>query len=308
MPGVHEGRSVLLTWLGLVLAGFLGLRAGANALILRGLRAPRAPHSSSLTGFDWAAVAVSIPTCNGKKLFAWFVPAPGIDRAPTVVVMHGWGANANMMLDCVAPLHAAGFAVLVPDARCHGQSDDEAHTSLPRFAEDIEAGLNWVARQAQVDPNRIALMGHSVGAGAALLCATRRADVRSVVSISAFAHPREVMRRFLADKHIPYPLFGWYILRHVQAVIGAGFDSIAPVHSMARAGCPVLLVHGTEDEMVPIDDARRLLAAGRAGQVELIEVDGRHDPSDALVAHLPVLTSFLQRTTARPVPDGGEPG
>jgi dipeptidyl aminopeptidase/acylaminoacyl peptidase len=72
---------------------------------------------------------------------------------------------------------------------------------------------------------------------------------------------------------------------------------------MAQVGCPVLLVHGTEDEMVPVNDARRLLAAGQLGEVELIEVAGRHDPSDALLAHLPKLTAFLQRTAGGQVPE-----
>ena len=105
------------------------------------------------------------------------------------------------------------------------------------------------------------------------------------------------MRRLLAGYHIPYLVFGWYVLRHVQRVIGANFDDIAPLRSITRVACPVLLVHGSEDEMVPIEDARRLLAAGRPGEVELMEVDGLHDPSDALLAHLPKLTAFLQHTT-----------
>ena len=146
---------MLLTW-GLLLAGVLVLRSGAHALILRGLRAPRAPHDAVLSGLRAAATEVRVPTRNGKTLFAWFVPASGATPVPAVVVMHGWGANASLMLDCVAPLNAAGFAVLLLDARCHGQSDDETFTSLPRFAEDIEAGLDWISQQAQVDPMQLA--------------------------------------------------------------------------------------------------------------------------------------------------------
>ena len=78
-----------------------------------------------------------------RNPFSWFVPVAGVDVAPAVVVMHGWGANASLMLPVVAPLHAAGLAVLLIDARCHGDSDGEPFTSLPRFTEDIEAGLDW---------------------------------------------------------------------------------------------------------------------------------------------------------------------
>ena len=185
--------------------------------------------------------------------------------------------------------------MLLLDARCHGQSDAAAFTSLPRFAEDIEAGLDWMRQQNTVDARRLAVMGHSVGAGAALLCATRRTDVRAVISLSAFAHPREIMRTFLADAHIPYPVFGWYVMRHVQAVIGARFDAIAPLTSMTRMRCPVLLVHGSDDAVVPFADAQRLLAAGPAGLAQSLTVEGGHDLSTALEAHLPTLVGFLQQ-------------
>jgi hypothetical protein len=50
---------------------------------------------------------------------------------------------------------------------------------------------------------------------------SRRPDVAAVVSVSAFAHPAEAMRRLLAQRHVPYPFVGWYVLRHVQRVIGS---------------------------------------------------------------------------------------
>jgi dipeptidyl aminopeptidase/acylaminoacyl peptidase len=285
-----------MMWLGaaIALASILILRQGAHTLILRGLRAPRLAHQDTPAARGLSAQTVCLPTAQGKKLFAWFVPAPGQTASPAVVVMHGWGANASFMLPVVAPLHAAGFAVLLIDARCHGESDDEPFTSLPRFAQDIEAGLDWLHLQKNVDPSRLTVMGHSVGAGAALLCATRRSDVRAVVSLSAFAHPQEIMRTFLKEARIPYPVLGWYVMRHVQAVIGARFDDIAPLASMAKVRCPVLLVHGTDDTVVPFADAQRLMAAGPPGFVQHLAFVGGHDPSAALVEHLPLLVAFLQ--------------
>ena len=286
----------------LLIVGLLALvwaaRSAAHALILRGLRAPRVAAQVSPLDLGYQAQPVHLPGPNGKTLFAWFIAAPGVAKAPAVLVMHGWGANASMMLSSAAPLSSAGFAVLLLDARCHGASGDEAFTSLPRFAEDIEAGLDWLALASQVDATQMAVIGHSVGAGAALLSATRRADIRAVISISAFAHPYEVMRRFLASHHIPYFAVGWYVLRHVQNVIGARFDDIAPLRSITRVRCPVLLVHGLDDDLVPFDDARRLLAAGSTGQVQLLAVAGRHDPMEALQAEQSQLVGFLRAQLA----------
>ena len=106
------------------------------------------------------------------------------------------------------------------------------------------------------------------------------------------------MRRFLAEARISYPVLGWYVLRHVQRVIGARFDEIAPLTSMRRIRCPVLLVHGTHDEVVPFNDARRLQAAGLPGAVQCLSVTGGYDPSQAMEAHFPELIDFLQRSLA----------
>jgi len=292
-----------LLWVGTLLALLGALRAGFHTLLLRGLRAPRVAHPVTLSDLNLGGFEVRLAGPNGKTLFAWFVPGLGVAPTPAVLVMHGWGANSAMMAACLLPLQQAGMATLLVDARCHGQSDDEDFTSLPRFAEDIASGLNWLRVQPQVDRSKLAIVGHSVGAGAALLCASKSLDVAAVVSISAFAHPYEVMRRFLASHHIPYPVLGWYVLRHVQHVIGAAFEDIAPLRTIASVRCPVLLVHGMDDEMVPFDDARRIQAAGGVGRVELLAVPGRHDPSDALQDHLPQILDFLRRALRT----GGQP-
>lgn len=280
-----------------------GLRGLARRAILRSLRAPRVPHSDDLVGLGVAPDSLrelSIAGPGGKRLFGWLVaPAPEAPRpAPAVLVMHGWGANASLMGAVVAPLQAAGFGVLLLDARCHGRSDDEPFTSMPRFAEDIAAGLAWLRTQPEVAADQLTLLGHSVGAGAALLHASRHHDVRAVVSLSAFAHPQEVMRRFMADKWVPYPLLGWYVLRHVQQVIGARFDDIAPQRTLATVRCPTLLVHGLADATVPVDDARRLLATNPLAQLLLVE--GSHDLREALGPHAADLVTFLRAACATP--------
>ena len=291
-----------------VAAGAWLLRRLAHMVILRGLRAPRLAHGQRPPHCDFEADRVRevhIPGPRGRHLFGWLVLPPNAAPrpVPAVLVMHGWGANAATMWPVVPPLHAAGYAVLLIDARCHGRSDDERFTSMPRFAEDIAAGLAWLRLQTDIAADRLALLGHSVGAAAALLHASRHHDVRAVVSLSAFAHPREVMRRFMAEKRVPYPVLGWYVLRHVQRVIGVSFDDIAPLATVRRVQCPTLLVHGRFDAVVPVGDARRILAA--SSRATLLLMGGGHDLRDALGPHVEVLIDFLRtafaaRTVAAP--------
>ena len=290
---------MILETLGLLALGGL-LHWGTRAAIVRSFRAPRLAHAISPAELGLPSREVVIASANHTQLFAWLIAAPSGLPAPVVLVMHGWGANAALMLPSVRPLHAAGYAVLLVDARCHGRSDDDDFSSLPRFAEDIEHALDWLAVQPEVDPDRIALLGHSVGAGAVLLAASHRHDVAAVVSVSAFAHPREVMRRLLAHHHLPFMPVGWVVLRQVQHLIGHRFDDIAPLRSIANVHCPVLLAHGRDDASVPFDDARRLLAAGlEAGrQVRLLALEGGHEVSDALLQHEGAMLGFLAQAFA----------
>lgn len=266
-----------------------------HRLVLHGLRAPREPSIQTPSQFGLQAVHVQIPTQNSKFLAGWFLPASSATPKPAIVVMHGWGANASMMLPTALPLLKAHFSVLLCDARCHGASDGETFTSMPRFAEDIEAGLDWLRRQPNVDAKRLGLMGHSVGAAAALLAAAKRSDVKAVVSVSAFAHPVEVMRRLMSGSRIPYWPLGWMVMAHVQWVIGARFDDIAPLRSVSRLRCPVLLVHGMDDEVVPVADAHLLLAAAPIGLAELVLLTGHHNLTLALEAEQHQLVNFFEK-------------
>ena len=297
--------------------------AGGRALvhwgIRRGLAAPRVPHHTEPGAHGLAFETLRIGTENGKSLHAWFIPGPARATfadavvataaarkeadvppaaAPAVVVMHGWGGNAALMLPLARPLHEAGYATLFVDARCHGASDDDSFASLPRFAEDTEHAFAWLSAREGVDPARIALLGHSVGAGAVLFAASRTPQVAAVVSVAAFSHPAAMMRRWLATKRIPEKPIGRYILDYVQKTIGYRFDDIAPVASIARIRRPVLLVHGADDAVVPIDEAMQIYAMRGDTPVELMTLTGDHESFADLEHHMGRLVGFLDRSIA----------
>lgn len=275
------------------------MRPVLRQALLRGLRPVRLSHdpSRSLWGEGVAELrTLRLTGARGQQLAAWLAlpgNAAASDPVPVVVALHGWGANASTLSPMVAPLVRAGMAVLLFDATNHGQSSSENFSSLPRFAEDLAAVRACLHTMPAVDSARCAVLGHSVGAAAVLLHAARHDDVRAVVSLSAFAHPAEVMARWLREHHIPRRGIGTAILDEVQRTIGTRFEHIAPVHVMARLRCPVMLVHGQQDEVVPLSDAQRLQA--RAPHAELLVVEGGHDIREALQPHTARLVAFLAR-------------
>ncbi|HNS92012.1 MAG TPA: alpha/beta fold hydrolase [Thauera sp.] len=289
------GAPGLLTAFTAGAAALAGGRALVHWGIRKGLAAPRVAHHTDPAALGLDFDALRIATANGRTLHAWFIPAPGASAAaPALVVMHGWGGNAALMLPLARPLHEAGFATLFVDARCHGASDDDSFASLPRFAEDAEHAFAWLATRAGVDPRRIALFGHSVGAGAVLLAAARTPQVAAVVSVAAFSHPAAMMRRWLAVKRIPEKPVGRYILDYVQKTIGHRFDDIAPVATIGRIRRPVLLVHGEDDEVVPIAEARQIFAARGDTPVELLTLAGDHESFADLEHNMGRLVAFLR--------------
>jgi dipeptidyl aminopeptidase/acylaminoacyl peptidase len=284
----------------LALAAFLATALMViPAIIRRAYRAPRIPERRTPQDLGLPYRTVRIPTAKGKRLFGWFVPAGGLfDKAPAVAVMHGWGGNAEHMLPFARLLHAAGYAALLLDARNHGSSDHDDFSSLPRFAEDLGHGIDWLAQQPGVDARQLFLLGHSVGAGAALLLAAHRRESAGVVSLAAFAHPADLMRRHLRSHHIPYWPLGWLVLRYVERTIQARFDDIAPCTTIHRVRCPVLLVHGKADTRVPPADAERIYANRRDDRTELLLLPATgHDSPEAIALHGQVLTAFLRRYT-----------
>ncbi len=233
---------------------------------------------------------------GGKQLFGWLLPTTR--QAPVIIILHGWGGNAELMLPVAIPFLKAGMNVLLPDTRNHGGSDPDSHSSLPSFAEDVGSAVEWIRSYFNNPSQKIVLLGHSVGAGAVLLEASRRSDISAVIAISAFAHPEWMMRRYLRRFHLPGLLLNG-ILRYVEWVIGHRFDQIAPLNTLENIDSPVLLVHGADDDIVPVTDAEAL---SRVADVELLLIDDAgHDSVDKIEEHGGQLIDFLVKIGVLPI-------
>jgi len=257
-----------------------------------GFRVPENPEKTDPGSLGLAFETVSIPTVSGKHLFGWLLPVPGAES--TIIILHGWGGNSEQMLPMALPFHRAGMNVLLIDARNHGHSDRDSFSSLPRFAEDAEKAIEWLKRNHPDSSRKIALLGHSVGGGAVLYAASRRSDVDAVISISAFAHPRWMMQRFLKQSRIPNFLSS-IVIRYVEWVIGHRYDEIAPVNTICHIRCPVLLLHGESDRTVPIEDALAIEEGCRRPHITLLTVEGAgHESVEKIKLHEKELIAFLQ--------------
>ena len=281
---LHTRRWLLLT---AALAG--GALVAAPRAFRRAFAPPQREAGQSPADFGLVTEEVWLRSVNGTRLHAWYVPADSAGAA--LVVLHGWGSHGGLMLPLAEPLHADGFHTLFLDARNHGLSEHDSFASLPRFAEDLEAAADWL--RAHPDVTRVGAIGHSVGAGAAILAASRGDLLDVVVSVSAFAHPGELMRRQMA--RIPAPILS-LLLGAVQRTIGHRFDDFAPRFRVGDVTVPLMLVHGDVDSVVPIADMYELAELAPTSETLTVE-GGGHSDLAAFLPYVSEIVDFLNQHT-----------
>ncbi len=272
----------------LIVAALVGLFVIAVHV---GFKAPRVVETGDPGDHGMAFRQVSVPIRRGKALFGWYLEASDAPDAPSVVVLHGWGANAEIMLPVAQPLYDAGMNVLLIDARNHGQSPWDGHSAMPKFAKDAGAAVDWLYGNTQT--SKVALLGHSVGAAAVLLEASRRDDIAGVISIASFAHPEWLMQRWLQRLRMPAKLIK-FVLRYIEVLIGHKFDDIAPIETIKAVSGPVLLVHGDADKAVPVSDFEAIKANMTGKDQSLLIAGAHHGSIDKIEEHGHEMVAFLR--------------
>jgi len=286
-----------MTWIW-ILAGLVGLLALLIVVMVAFVyRNPRKAHRHTPEKFNIPFQEVRFSTKNNRSLYGWWIPAKGKHPSPTIVLIHGWGRNVERMLPYIRQLHPLGYNLLAFDSRNHGSSDPDHYSSMLKFAEDIVSAVDFVQKHSEADPERIGLLGLSIGGAASIYAAAHDSRIRSVVTVGAFAHPGDVMRYEFQQYHIPYFPFVWLLLKYVELRIGAKLDAIAPVKDIQQANASIFLIHGENDVVVPLEQARQLEQAGRPEKVRLWVVPGKgHSDCHFHPEFWGKVESFLEQT------------
>jgi pimeloyl-ACP methyl ester carboxylesterase len=197
----------------------------------------------------------------------------GSSRA-TVVLVHGYGGNQDEMLPVASALNDAGFSVFSFDLRGCGRSTGEV-TFGAREQDDLASVVDYLTTRDDVDAERIGALAFSMGAATTLMTAAHDTRIKAVVDDSGWSDVRHWLRPRMLDVFIhPRDRFTPLSLKLVELRSGIDFDRLRPRDVVARiAPRPLLIVHGSEDDVVPPSDGDELLAAAREPK-ELWRVDG----------------------------------
>ncbi len=265
-----------MLWFGIAL-GIILLLVLLSWWLDRLYRNPRKANQNTPETVGISYQEVEIPTKNNRRLHGWWIPAEGQGEkeAPTLILVHGWGHNAEKMLPYIEALHPEGYNLLAFDARNHGTSDTDGPTTMLGFAQDIMATIDYLLQANKASIGKIGVIGFSIGGAATIYATANDRRISRAVSIGAFSHPRKIMLRDFKKYHIPYFPFGWFLFKIMEFRIGFTFDSIAPENHVGKINFPYLLIHGEKDRVVPPQHAREILQAGNPKLIDLWIVPGK---------------------------------
>jgi abhydrolase domain-containing protein 17 len=201
---------------------------------------------------------VKLSTPNGQKISALYLTYPA---APyTILYSHGNAQDLGDIRPILEKLHTLKFNILAYDYRGYGTS--QGKPSEANAYQDIQTAYRFLTEQRGIKGDRIILLGQSIGSGPSVYLATRQ-PVAGLIIQSGFVSAFRVV--------VPFPLLP--------------FDKFPNRDRLSQVHAPVMVVHGTQDQLIPFWQAKALYAAAnqpktlvpisRAGHNDVNEVGGQ---------------------------------
>jgi pimeloyl-ACP methyl ester carboxylesterase len=222
-------------------------------------------------------VELSGPAAGVRALY--LAPIGGPDgAAPLFLFTHGNAEFADDWVTAFDEPRRWGWAALLLEYPGYGRSD--GRPSERSITDAALAAYDWARRDQRIDSTRIVPYGRSLGGGAAARLAADR-PVAALILESAFTSVRQFARRYLAPGFL----------------VRDPFDNLA---ALASYRGPLLVMHGTHDQIIPVEHGRRL--AARVPGAQLVELSCGHNDCPRQWA---TVRAFLE---ARGLADGSAPG
>lgn len=238
---------------------------------------------------------LQVQTRDGATIEAYLTAPPGGRPGPLVVLPHGgpevrdtpsWDRQVQV-------LAAQGWWVLRPNFRGsggYGQAFAQQGWTRwgDRMQDDVEDAVAQAIAAKGLDASKVGIMGTSYGAYAALMGAVKRPDLyKAAIGISGVYDLPDVLAWEDRQDDTPgQPIYEFWTKRiGDRSVMGPALEAGSPRRRAGEITCPVILVHGADDPVLPLIQSRRMRDALRSAgkSVELIEVAdaGHADWEDA---------------------------
>lgn len=200
-------------------------------------------------------------TNKGQNIYGVaYVPKGKSGEMPLVICCHGLGGSYIANEDYAVSLASRGIAAYCFDFRGGGGSRSDGKTtdmSIMTEVSDIEAVLDAASQWKFVDPDQVVLLGTSQGGAASAIAAARHKDeiAGAILLYPAFLMHDEIHRQFASLDDVPDSFFfRWITLGKIYAEDIWNYDVYEEIGNYDQK---VLLMHGDQDDIVPIRYSER---------------------------------------------------
>ncbi len=208
---------------------------------------------------------VVIETEDGIELGAWFVPARSTAPRGTALVFNGNAGNRSYREPLATVLAHRGFSVLLFDYRGYG--GNRGRPSESGLALDARAARAYLESRSDVDPDRLLYFGESLGAAVALQLALEHPPAVLVLR-SPFASMVDI-----GSLHYPFLPVRWLLT-----------DRYPSIDRVPGLRCPLLIVAGEADAIVPVTQSRKLYESAPQDRSRFVVLEGAGHNDYALLA------------------------
>jgi len=215
---------------------------------------------------------------DGMEIDVWVIRAHptltyvgAVEPHGTVLLIHGLCDSKASYLPLGERLSKMGYDVVLPDLRAHGCSGGRYVTYGALERHDVKAVMDELIRQGAVHV-KVYAFGVSLGGAVAIQYAAIEPRCRGVMAMAPYKNARSISRRMLA---LIGPTMSNGELDRVLGRAGqiAGFNpaEASALNAAEKLNCPILLVHGLLDIIVPIEHSQAIYeAAGEPKQLVVI--------------------------------------
>ncbi|MBN1912143.1 MAG: alpha/beta fold hydrolase [Pirellulales bacterium] len=220
------------------------------------------PSMESLSGLVDQTFPVTVGPPEATLAVSIVEPQGVSQPKGTILVLHGILARSYWMLPAARSLSEAGYRVALVDLRGHGRSSGEHLTFGVREAKDLSQVLD-VLQERRLLAGQVGVYGISYGATTSIHLAGYDSRIKAVVAVAPFSTMRDEVPHF---GRVMVPGLGWVIPDPIyqKAIDEAGQiaefdpDRADATEAIRRTSAQVLLVHGTNDWVVPHRNSQRL--------------------------------------------------
>jgi pimeloyl-ACP methyl ester carboxylesterase len=181
---------------------------------------------------------------------------------PTVLLAHGWESRRARWGAFIPPLVEAGFCAVGIDAPAHGDSPGEKANVLQYGKALVDAG-------GELGP-LAGIVGHSFGAGAAVIALHRGLRAERAVFISGPSSIVGVIERWGRHDGLPESVIPDFV-RLVEREVGEGVDFMDVTQIVPLLTTRALVVHDRNDKEIPLDEGLAVASAWRGAKLLVTE-------------------------------------